>query len=110
MATSSLICSLIGLGLLCVGGLVIVAVTAGRHTRSSEAAIGVVFIVVTLASFMLCLVGTIMGGRGMNEVNEYNRGVGVAGLVCGIIGLIISSLCGLITLLGMVVAASVWRW
>jgi hypothetical protein len=55
-----------------------------------------------IVSFVLCLLGIVFGSRGMSHFNTDNRGVATGGLVCGIIGLILSSLFGLVCLAGLI--------
>jgi DNA-directed RNA polymerase subunit RPC12/RpoP len=108
-STSGLTCSLIGLGLLLIVFLLWV-VAAGPRAGRGEAL--VFFILLTdLGAFVLSLLGTIFSSRGLNPVNESNRGLAVGGLVCGIIGLVISSVVGLVFMcIGLALLSGPTRW
>jgi hypothetical protein len=104
-ATGSLICSLLGLGLSFFAVLLFLIVVDSRphwQNRPDQTGIMVLALMMLIVSFVLSLVGVIFGSRGMNHINTENRGVATAGLVCGIIGLIISSLLGLFCLFGLI--------
>jgi hypothetical protein len=93
-ASSGLMCSLISLGLLLLALVIAIAGSAVHRPDRQGVVVFVIFIVVAV-SFVLSLLGTIFSSRGLNPVNESNRGAATAGLVCGIIGLVISAIVGL---------------
>ncbi len=97
-AVAGLICSMISLGLLLV--TLFIWVLAAERRSTAESLLCLMLIVVG-ASFVLGLLGTIFSSRGLYPENVHNRGAAVAGLVCGIIGLVISSLVGFILLVAV---------
>ena len=52
-----------------------------RHALAAALLIGIV-------SFIMGLIGLIFSSRGLDPINQRNRGIAVAGLVCGIIGMV----------------------
>ncbi len=95
-ASFGLTCSLISLGLIVLSTFVILVIqNAGMRPERQGILFVVSFIAVAIA-FVMSLLGTIFSSRGMNPVNEINRGTATGGLVCGIIGLVISAIGGLI--------------
>jgi DNA-directed RNA polymerase subunit RPC12/RpoP len=88
-----LICSLAGLALLVLSFLVGVVAQAGWRHR--EPAVIWLALFLVIGAFVLDLLGTIFGSRGMNPINTDNRGMGVAGLVCGIVGMVLASVAGI---------------
>jgi len=111
-STSGLTCSLIGLGLLLIVFLLWVA-AAGPRSGRGEALVFFILLA-DLGSFVLSLLGTIFSSRGLNPANESNRGLAVGGLVCGIIGLVISSIIGLVFMcIGLALLSGptrLWGW
>jgi hypothetical protein len=110
-ANSGLTCSLISLGLMVVSFVIWAAVaSAGPPPNRQGVLVFILFIAVAIA-FVLSLLGTIYSSRGMNPINETNRGVATSGLVCGIIGLVISAIVGLFVLcIGLVVFSHLNRF
>ncbi len=93
-STSGLTCSLIGLGMLLIVFLLWVVAEGPRRGRSE--ALVFFILLIDLGSFVLSLLGTIFSSRGLNPANDSNRGLAIGGLVCGIIGLVLSSIVGLV--------------
>jgi hypothetical protein len=110
-ASSGLMCSLISLGCLFVALIIWIAgVAAGTRPDRQGILVFVIFIVVAIA-FVLSLLGTVFSSRGLNPVNESNRGLATAGLVCGIIGLVISAIVGLFVMcIGLVIWSTMTRF
>jgi len=94
-ARSGLLCSLISLGCLFVALLIWIGGVAARIRPGREGILVFVIFIVVAVSFVLSLLGTVYSSRGLNPVNESNRGAATSGLVCGIIGLVISAIVGL---------------
>jgi DNA-directed RNA polymerase subunit RPC12/RpoP len=94
-ASQGLTCSLISLGLLFVALVIWIAGAAASNRPDRHGILVFVIFIVVAVSFVLSLLGTIFSSRGMNPVNESNRGMATGGLVCGIIGLVISAIVGL---------------
>jgi hypothetical protein len=49
-----------------------------------------------LISFVLSVLGVIFGVGGKSEENQSNRDQAIGGFVCGIIGIVFNSCCGLV--------------
>jgi predicted Ser/Thr protein kinase len=92
-ATGGMLCSLVGLALLVLAFLLSTATR--RASRLPETALVWIALVLVVGSFVLCLLGTVAGSKGLNPLNATNRGQAVTGLVCGIIGMILSAIAGL---------------
>ncbi|MFO0966799.1 MAG: hypothetical protein U0793_14600 [Gemmataceae bacterium] len=91
-------CTLIGLfGIL--AGLYVFFTFQRRGDPNIMETVCLVLSFVALVMFILTLLGVIYSGRGLDASNEQNRGLGVAGLVGGILGLTLSVVGGAITLL-----------
>lgn len=105
-ATSGLTCSLIGLGLMLLNLFLWVA--AEGASWGGRDAILFLVVIVTLAGFVLGLLGVVFSARGLNDVNQYNRGSAVSGLVCGIICLVITVIVGVAVICVGLLAP--WRW
>jgi hypothetical protein len=88
-----MICSLAGLTLL-LFAFGLGAIAQSMWHRTEVALVWVAFFMV-LGSFVLCLLGTIFGGRGMNPLNTENRGLAITGLTCGIVGMVLGAIAGL---------------
>jgi hypothetical protein len=93
-STSGLTCSVIGLGLLLI--VFLLCVVDSNTLGGRRPALVFFILLVDLASFVLSLLGTIFSSRGLNPDNDSNRNLAVGGLVCGIVGLVISSVVGLV--------------
>ena len=105
-ASAGLVYSLVSFGILALS-FVLWALGASARRGAFGGGEGepllVVVLVLILASFVLSLVGVVSSSRGLYESNTYNRGQATAGLVCGIIGLVLASIVGLLLLcVGMV--------
>ena len=95
-ASSGLICSLISMGLLLLTFILWVLMAQNRRGRFGEGEpLLVVLFLVILGSFILSLLGIVFSSRGLDESNTHNRGQATAGLVVGIISLVIGSIVGL---------------
>jgi hypothetical protein len=109
-ASSGLTCSLIGIGLMLLTLFLWVA-AEGASWRGSGDALLFLVVITTLASFVLGLLGVIFSSRGLNELNQHNRGSAVGGLVCGIICLVVTVIVGLAVLCVGVLSPFRWsRW
>jgi DNA-directed RNA polymerase subunit RPC12/RpoP len=110
-ASSGLMCSLISIGCLLLALVIwIVAIAARTGPDRQGILVFVIFIVIAVA-FVLSLLGTIFSSRGLNPVNESNRGTATCGLVCGIIGLVISAIVGLFVMcVGLVIWSTMTRF
>jgi hypothetical protein len=108
-STSGLTCSLIGLGLLLI---VFLLTVVNSNTFGGRREVLVFFILlVDLGSFVLSLLGTVFSNRGLSPANESNRNLAVGGLVCGIVGLVISSVVGLVFMcIGLSILSGPTRW
>jgi hypothetical protein len=94
-ALAALLCGLGGLALVLVSIFVFVAmVSRTSGPRDAEPAF-ILLSLIMLGSFVLSILGIVLGGRSMNPANVDHRGSAIAGLTCGIIGLVISVLFGL---------------
>jgi DNA-directed RNA polymerase subunit RPC12/RpoP len=109
-AVSGLICSMIGLGLLLIAFFIWVLSVQSMKTSTNQNGLLCILALVVGGSFVLSLLGTIFSSRGLYPENEHNRGAAVAGLVCGIIGLVISSLVGFILFIAIMVNLNDPRW
>jgi hypothetical protein len=108
-ASSSLVCSLISLGLLLVTFVLWLLVMQNQFGREPSFMVGVLLMI--LVSLLLAILGIVFSSRGLDQSNRYNRGQATAGLVCGIIALVIGSLVGLFFFcMGMVIFSIVGRW
>jgi hypothetical protein len=105
-AVSGLTCSLISLGLLVLILVIWAMVAQSRAGPAVRSFLSLLALVTVLGCFVLSLLGTIFSNRGLDPANEVNRGVAVAGLVCGIIALVISATAGLILLFSLILSAS----
>jgi hypothetical protein len=95
-ASSGLVCSLISLAMLLVAFLLWVLTAQGPRVRfAGEGEFVVVILFVVLGSFVLALLAIVFSSRGLDESNSYNRGQAAAGLICGIISMVISTVVGL---------------
>jgi predicted Ser/Thr protein kinase len=92
-AVGGMLCSMGGLLLLVLA--VIVGVFAEAGWRRSGGSFVWVSLALVIVSFILCLLGTVFGSRGMNPANGENRGLAVTGLACGIVGMVLGTLAGL---------------
>jgi len=57
-------------------------------------AVTLILAIGALLSFAFTLMGIVFSSRGMDRSNDHNRGMAVAGLVCGILGLVLSVVFG----------------
>ncbi len=76
----------------------VLAAQAVHHPRfggGSEGPFFLISLVLALSSFMLSVMSIVYSNRGLDVSNNYNRGQATAGLVCGIITLVLSTLSGL---------------
>jgi hypothetical protein len=106
-ANSGLTCSLLGLGFLLIAFFLWLVMAGAQPRPGTKQFLVVLTLLTVLGSFLLCLLGVIFSGRGLKPINESNRGVAIAGLVSGIIGLIISSVVGLVLMcVGLVLLAN----
>jgi DNA-directed RNA polymerase subunit RPC12/RpoP len=101
-ANAGLTCGVFGLGLFLVLFFLFMSLVSHHPSRDSARGVAAVSLLIVLASFILSLLGVVFGARGMSPVNDYNRGMGIAGLVCGIVGLVLNCFCGLALLGGFV--------
>jgi hypothetical protein len=109
-AVSGLICSMVGLGLLLVAFFIWVLTVPSTRSTTNMSGLLCILALVVGGSFVLSLLGTVFSSRGLYPENEHNRGAAVAGLVCGIIGLVISSLVGFILFIAIMVNMNDPRW
>jgi DNA-directed RNA polymerase subunit RPC12/RpoP len=108
-STSGLTCSVIGLGLLLI--VFLLCVVDSNTLGGRRPALVFFILLVDLASFVLSLLGTIFSSRGLNPDNDSNRNLAVGGLVCGIVGLVISSVVGLVFMcIGLAILSGPTRW
>jgi DNA-directed RNA polymerase subunit RPC12/RpoP len=108
-SSSGLTCSIIGLSLLLI--VFLLFVVDNNNIGGRRAPLVFFILLVDLGSFVLSLLGTIFSSRGLNPANESNRNLAVGGLVCGIIGLVISSVVGLVfTCVGLSILSGPTRW
>ena len=107
-ASSGLVCSLVSLGLLLVSFLLSVLSLSNQRRRfgGENEPLFVIVLLVTLGSFVLALLAIVFSSRGLDQSNTYNRGQATAGLVCGIIALVIGSL---VMLFSFCMGMFVWR-
>ena len=94
-ATSGFVCSLISLAILVLCFIFWILITEdhrGGWNGNAQEINGIVFLflMATLASFILGILGVVFSSRGMDSSNDHNRGLALAGLICGIIGLVLS--------------------
>ena len=88
-ANVGFLCALVSLGLI-FAAMIVWLVIVAEHPRSREMAPFVFLILaIGIASFVLGLIGTIFASRGLDPVNTHNRGLAIAGLICGILGMVI---------------------
>ena len=95
-ASSGLVCSLVSLAMLLLSLIlwgVIVQRPGGRFAGQGEFVVVILFVI--LGSFVLSLLGIVFSSRGLDESNSYNRGQASAGLVCGILAMLIGAVVGL---------------
>jgi hypothetical protein len=96
-ATVGFWCSMVGVGLIFTGMLLwLVMVSERRPFRRDMDPFVFVILALGLVSFVLGLVGTIFSGRGLDPSNTQNRGLAIAGLICGILGMIVGLIGSLI--------------
>jgi hypothetical protein len=109
-ALAGMICSLGGLALLVVSFFLGVVAQAVWHY--SEPVIIWVALLLVVGGFVLCLLGVIFSGRGLDASNTENRGLAVTGLTCGIVGMAIGALAGLFLFCAGLLAqtARPWYW
>ena len=96
-ATVGFWCSMVGVGLIFTGMLLwLVMVSERRAFRRDMDPFVFLILALGLVSFVLGLVGTIFSGRGLDPSNTQNRGLAIAGLICGILGMIVGLIGSLI--------------
>jgi hypothetical protein len=92
-AQMGLVFSLLGLAGILIGLFVFLFYQSRRGPVQMES----IFFILSFAAlltFVLTLMGIIFSGRGLHSSNDYNRGSAVAGLVCGILGVVLSVILG----------------
>jgi hypothetical protein len=90
---AGLICSISGLILLMV--IFFLLIIMGRQMDDNQIhGFLIISMFGLIGAFVLTLLGVVYGSKGMSEYNHDNRGVGVAGLIFGIIGVVLSILGG----------------
>lgn len=103
-------CSMVSLGLTFTAMIIWLVVAAERPRGRDMDPFVFLILALGLASFVLGLVGTIFSGRGLDQVNTQNRGLAIAGLICGILGMIIGLVGSVIFFcIGMFLMALPWR-
>lgn len=109
-AFSGFLCSLVGMGLSMLTFFLWFLLMRDWAVRPRDRG-GIVFLfgLGMFVSFILTLMGTIFSSRGLDPSNDHNRGLAVAGLTCGIIGLVLSSIFGLFFLFcGILLWSAPW--
>jgi hypothetical protein len=108
-ASSSLVCSLVSLGLLLVTFVLWLLMMQNQFGR--EPSFVIVVLLMILVSLLLGVLGIVFSSRGLDQSNRYNRGQATAGLICGIIAVVIGSVVGLFFFcMGMVIFSVAGRW
>jgi hypothetical protein len=108
-ASSSLVCSLVSLGLLLVTFVLWLLIMQNQFSR--EPSFVIVLLLLILVSLLLAVVGIVFSSRGLDQSNRYNRGQATAGLICSIIAVVIGSVVGLFFFcMGMVIFSVAGRW
>lgn len=109
-AFSGFLCALVGMGLSMLTFFLWFLLMRDWAVRPRDRG-GIVFLfgLGMFVSFILTLMGTIFSSRGLDPSNDHNRGLAVAGLTCGIIGLVLSSIFGLFFLFcGILLWSAPW--
>lgn len=92
-ATAGFICSLLSIAILVLSfvlWIIVVDDRRGRFGNRNMDGMVFVFLLATVGSFVLGILGVVFGSRGLDGSNDHNRGMAVTGLVCGIVGLVLS--------------------
>ncbi len=103
-AATGLTMSLLGMGMLLVMFVLWIVVMEHHRGRDSQP-IFVVMALVCIGAFILGLMGVIFSSRGLDQGNYANRGSAVAGLVIGIIDLVLGTIVGL-----LLICAGTFLW
>ncbi|MCI0377564.1 MAG: hypothetical protein L0215_08160 [Gemmataceae bacterium] len=103
-AATGLTMSLLGMGMLLVMFVLWIVVMEHHRGRDSQP-IFVVMALVCIGAFILGLMGVIFSSRGLDQSNYANRGSAVAGLVIGIIDLVLGTIVGL-----LLICAGTFLW
>jgi hypothetical protein len=96
-AATGLTMALLGLGMLLVMFVLWLVAMENRRGRDSQP-IFVIMALVCIGAFALGLMGVIFSSRGLDQSNYANRGSAVAGLVIGIIDLVLGTIIGMLLL------------
>jgi hypothetical protein len=96
-AFSGLMCSLLSMGLLVASFVLWIFTIENQNAGMRGQPLIVLCFVVVVASIILALLGMIFSNRGLDDSNRHNRGQAMAGLVCGIVALVIGSVVGFFT-------------
>ncbi len=88
-STTGFLCSIIGIALLFVAAILWMLMVAEGPRGGDSSPFVFLILFIGIISFVLGLIGVIFSGRGLDPINQRNRGIAVAGLVCGIIGMVV---------------------
>jgi len=93
-AVSGFICAMCSVGILLLSFVLwVIAVEQGRR-RTADPFV-VLLLIANIGCFVLGILAVVFSARGLDESNDYNRGFAVAGMVCGIIGLVLGAIFGI---------------
>jgi hypothetical protein len=87
-STTGFLCAVIGIALLLVAAIIWVVMVA-EGPRGQASPLVFLILLIGIISFVLGLIGVVFSSRGLDPINQRNRGIAVAGLVCGILGMVV---------------------
>jgi hypothetical protein len=109
-STTGFLCSIISVGLLFVAFVIWIALIAERRGGGEVDPFVFLILILGLISFVLGLIGVVFSSRGLDPINQRNRGLAVAGLVCGILGMVVGLIgSAFFFCVGMVLMSVPWR-
>jgi hypothetical protein len=88
-STTGFLCSIISIVLLFIAVIIWIALVAEGARGGQANPFVFLILLIGIISFVMGLIGLIFSSRGLDPINQRNRGLAVAGLVCGILGMVV---------------------
>jgi DNA-directed RNA polymerase subunit RPC12/RpoP len=108
-STTGFFCSLVSVAMIFIAFVLWVVMIAERPLPGQADPFVFLILLLGLVGFVMGLIGVVFSSRGLDPINQRNRGLAVAGLVCGILGMVVGLIgSAFFFCIGMVLM-SAWR-
>jgi len=88
-STTGFLCAIISIALLFVAAIIWLVMVAEGPRGGQANPFVFLILLIGIISFVMGLIGVVFSSRGLDPINQRNRGIAVAGLVCGILGMVV---------------------